>query len=90
MCKQIFDEMWWCIVGIGLIATDAAASLARLRTAVPALPQDLRMRASRAAARLEPRLGGGRVFADDRAPVEWLLDASIVEFAAGSEGDATD
>ena len=36
-----------------------------------------------AAGRLGPALRGGDVFTDDRAPVEWLIDRSIVEFAAG-------
>jgi hypothetical protein len=37
--------------------------------------------------RLEPRLRGGSVFTDDRAPVEWLVDASIVKYAAaGASG----
>ena len=38
-----------------------------------------------AAARLAPALPGGAVYTDDRAPVEWLIDASIVHVAA--EGD---
>jgi hypothetical protein len=33
--------------------------------------------------RLRPAARGGRVFTDDRAPVEWLIDASIVKYAAG-------
>ena len=36
-----------------------------------------------AAARLAPGLRGGRVYTDDVAPVEWLIDSSIVQFAAG-------
>ncbi len=32
---------------------------------------------------LQPALTGGDVFTDDRAPVEWLIDASIVSYAAG-------
>jgi hypothetical protein len=31
-------------------------------------------------------LTGGDVFTDDRAPVEWLIDASIVKYAAGGGG----
>jgi len=38
------------------------------------------------AGRLEPPLRGGNVFTDDRAPVEWLIDASIVSYAAGENG----
>ena len=30
-----------------------------------------------------PRLPGGAVYTDDRAPVEWLVDTSIVHVAAG-------
>jgi hypothetical protein len=37
---------------------------------------------------VEPRLGaalsGGSVFTDDRAPVEWLTDLSILDYATGS------
>ncbi|MBA3747971.1 MAG: hypothetical protein H0W96_10845, partial [Solirubrobacterales bacterium] len=43
----------------------------------------LRPLALEAAARVAPRLRGGRVYTDDVAPVEWLIDSSIVEFAAG-------
>jgi spermidine synthase len=32
---------------------------------------------------LEAPLAGGEVFTDDRAPVEWLIDTSIVSYAAG-------
>ncbi|MEA2495858.1 MAG: hypothetical protein QOJ29_3769 [Thermoleophilaceae bacterium] len=31
---------------------------------------------------LQPALGGGSVYTDDRAPVEWLIDRSLVEYAA--------
>ena len=47
------------------------------------LPADLRPLAQRSAARLAPRLRGGTVYTDDKAPVEWLVDKSIVEYAAG-------
>ena len=39
-------------------------------------------RAAQSAGRLAPPLRGGSVFTDDRAPVEWLIDASIVSYAA--------
>ncbi len=68
-----------------LIGTDGEASARRLAAAIPTLPPELRPRAREAAARLAPRLPGGRVYTDDHAPVEWLIDASIVEVAA--EGD---
>jgi spermidine synthase len=31
---------------------------------------------------LDAPLGGGEVYTDDRAPVEWLIDRSLVEYAA--------
>ena len=32
---------------------------------------------------LAPGLRGGAVYTDDKAPVEWLIDKSIVDYAAG-------
>ena len=63
-----------------LVGTDSPASARRLRTA--AVPAELRPTAQRTAARLAPRLAGGTVYTDDKAPVEWLIDKSIVEYAA--------
>ena len=42
--------------------------------------------AAEAAARIEGPLLGGRVFTDDKAPVEWLIDLSLIEFAADGAG----
>ncbi|MGI8731351.1 MAG: spermidine synthase, partial [Solirubrobacteraceae bacterium] len=68
-----------------LLGTDGEASAQRLRAAAPTLPEDLKPLALEAAARVEPRLDGGRVYTDDLAPVEWLIDSSIVEVAADGE-----
>ena len=68
-----------------LLGTFGDASAARLRRNVASLPAELRPRALEAAGRVAPRLPGGRVYTDDVAPVEWLIDASIVQFAAGAE-----
>jgi spermidine synthase len=65
-----------------LIASEAEPSRAKLERAAPGLPADLRPLAFDAARRLEPPLPGGEVYTDDRAPVEWLVDASIVHEAA--------
>jgi spermidine synthase len=73
-------------VNTQMLATDRRASGARLRARVEALPRRLRPVARATAARLEPRLAGGRVYTDDVAPVEWLIDSSIVQFAAGEAG----
>lgn len=44
---------------------------------------DLDPVAGREAALLMAAPAGGRVYTDDRAPVEWLIDRSIVRYAAG-------
>jgi spermidine synthase len=64
-----------------LIASDAEPSRATLERAALSLPNDLRPVAIDAAARLAPPLRGGAVYTDDHAPVEWLVDASIVQEA---------
>jgi spermidine synthase len=64
-----------------LFASEAPASAAALRAAIPRLPLELRGLAAPAAAGLAPRLPGGEVYTDDRAPVEWLVDRSILGYA---------
>ncbi len=66
-----------------LIATTGEASARRLLAKIEELPVEVRPRAREAAARIGPRLEGGTVYTDDRAPVEWLIDRSIVSYAAG-------
>jgi hypothetical protein len=64
-----------------LLGSEAPISAARLRAATASLPEELQATAAVAAARLEPRLPGGEVYTDDRAPVEWLIDASLLGYA---------
>jgi spermidine synthase len=68
-----------------IVASERELTTARLRRNVPRLPAGLRATAAAAAARLAPRLRGGSVYTDDRAPVEWLIDKSIVDYAAGED-----
>lgn len=49
------------------------------------LPAELVPAGREAQARLTPALPGGAVYTDDHAPVEWLIDASIVQVAADGE-----
>jgi spermidine synthase len=63
--------------------TDGPASAARLHAAVNGLPTPLRALTRRQAEAVGPRLPGGTVYTDDRAPVEWLVDRSILGYAAG-------
>jgi spermidine synthase len=68
-----------------LLATDAHASAASLARTVELLPAALRATGAEAAKRLQPGLRGGPVWTDDQAPVEWLVDTSIVDVAANGE-----
>jgi spermidine synthase len=64
-----------------LLATDSPASARHLQAAAPDMPAPLQSVAAEAASRLARRLAGGRVYTDDVAPVEWLVDTSIVQVA---------
>jgi hypothetical protein len=67
-----------------VIASDTQLSAAAVRDAP--VPSDLQPLARASAGRIGAPLAGGSVFTDDRAPVEWLVDTSIVQYAAGGEG----
>jgi hypothetical protein len=66
-----------------LVGGGPGISAARLEAVATELPFDLRPIALAAAARLAPRLPGGEVYTDDHAPVEWLIDDSLLEYAGG-------
>ena len=68
-----------------LVGSAAPISAGRLRDSARTLPPGLRPVAAAAARRLGPPLAGGEVYTDDRAPVEWLIDKSIVDYAAGDD-----
>ena len=69
-----------------LVGTRAARPpAAALRARLAVLPDEVRPVAAATADRLEPARAGGRVYTDDVAPVEWLIDASIVDVAADGE-----
>ena len=67
-----------------LLATRGPASGRAIDRAVAdgAVPRPLVPTARKTAARLAPALPGGEVYTDDRAPVEWLIDESILSVAA--------
>jgi len=65
-----------------LLGGDGPASGGRLLDNRALLPGELGNQAAIEAARIEPRLPGGEVYTDDRAPVEWLIDRSILGYAA--------
>jgi spermidine synthase len=64
-----------------LVASEAPLSAERMTAAARDLPIEVRNLAAIEAARLGPRLPGGAVYTDDRAPVEWLIDRSILGYA---------
>jgi len=65
-----------------ITASEQPLSAGRLRSYVPRLPAGLRPTARASAARIGAPLEGGTVYTDDKAPVEWLIDKSIVDYAA--------
>ena len=65
-----------------LVGAEGPASEDRLSSAIRSLPRPLRVLAAVEASRLGPRLPGGEVYTDDRAPVEWLIDRSIIGYAS--------
>ncbi|MGI8461890.1 MAG: spermidine synthase [Solirubrobacterales bacterium] len=65
-----------------LIGSEAPASAANLRDELPELPRELQAVAAERITEIGPRLPGGEVYTDDRAPVEWLIDRSILGYAA--------
>jgi hypothetical protein len=68
-----------------LMGSTADPSPARMLAAAPRLHPDLRQVALADARRLEGPLEGGAVYTDDKAPVEWLVDKSLLDYAAGGE-----
>ena len=65
-----------------LAGSEAPISPDRLDSASEDLPGPLEDLAQEQSRRLERRLPGGMVYTDDRAPVEWLVDRSILGYAA--------
>ena len=65
-----------------LVGSSAPIRASTLANGARTLPPDLLPIAQSAASRLAPALRGGPVYTDDRAPVEWLIDSSILQYAA--------
>ena len=64
-----------------LVAANRPVEAGGLRSAAESAPAELRALMLRAADELRPPLEGGAEFTDDRAAVEWLVDASIIDYA---------
>ncbi len=68
-----------------VIASAESLSGARIISRARAGPSsDLGPLAETVGSRLGPALAGGPVYTDDRAPVEWLTDLSILRYATGT------
>jgi spermidine synthase len=70
-----------------LVGAEGPVTRDNLIAASSRLHSELRPIALQTAERLEDGLTGGDVYTDDKAPVEWLIDKSIVEYAAGGDPD---
>jgi hypothetical protein len=66
-----------------LMLSGERGSADHLRAMATGLAPELQTIARVEAGRLAPALDGGEVYTDDRAPVEWLVDRSILGYAAG-------
>jgi spermidine synthase len=67
-----------------LVASTAPLSGQSMIAAHAHLPLELQGLLASSAGELSPSLSGGAVYTDDKAPVEWLTDLSILRYAAGT------
>ncbi|MGI8749436.1 MAG: spermidine synthase [Thermoleophilaceae bacterium] len=68
-----------------MVAGRSRVSARHLREMTARLPAGVRPTANEAVDSIGSPLTGGSVYTDDRAPVEWLIDKSIVQYAAGDD-----
>ena len=64
-----------------LLGSEAPASSDHLLASIANLPDDLKNLAAIESQRVGSMLTGGPVYTDDKAPVEWLIDKSILGYA---------
>ncbi|MGI9019343.1 MAG: spermidine synthase [Solirubrobacterales bacterium] len=65
-----------------LVASEAPISGRRLLERASELPPDLQRVAAVEGGQVQERLSGDEVYTDDHAPVEWLIDRSILGYAS--------
>lgn len=68
---------------VWVVAARGELSGRRMGAAAGAVDPQLRPLLGTVAARMAPPARAGRLFTDDRAPVEWLIDASLASYAGG-------
>jgi len=64
---------------------DTPPSGARVLRQFERMPDDVRPLFVRTAGRLRPPFVGEKAYTDDRAPVEWLIDRSLITYAAEAD-----
>lgn len=81
--RAVFPAVWRDPVAPTntLLVAGRSISPERLAASAPALPLSVQPLARATKLRLSPARRGGTVLTDDRAPVEWLIDRSIIEYA---------
>jgi hypothetical protein len=85
--RAVFPYVVRDVVSAGnslVVASTRPLSAASMMAAHAHLPLALQGLLASTSARIEPPLRGGTVYTDDRAPVEWLTDLSILRYAAGT------
>jgi spermidine synthase len=67
-----------------VVASTRPVSALQLASSGVRIPAGLRTLAGHVVGQIGPALGGGAVYTDDKAPVEWLTDLSILRYAIGN------
>ena len=67
-----------------MLGSQTEATPEHMLSEVNPLPPAVNNIAVASSARIGPRLPGGEVYTDDRAPVEWLIDKSILGYAGAN------
>jgi spermidine synthase len=70
-------------VNTWLLGSSASIRASAISSAGAELPAALGPLAAQVGARIGDALRGGAIYTDNRAPVEWLVDQSLLDYAAG-------
>lgn len=82
--RDVFPSVWSFDAGAFnrlLIATKQTSSREDLHQRLSLMPTEVRPLAGRIATEMSSVAPGGLVLTDDRAPVEWLMDQMIIDYA---------
>jgi len=82
--RAVFPSVWSFDSGSFnrlLVATKQSSRREDVDGRMPSMPTDVRTLARQVASRMSAVEPGGLVLTDDRAPVEWLMDQMIIDYA---------